>query len=95
MAVIETTTFRLANGVDEAEFLEFDEQVRTGFLYHQPGFVRATTARGDGGAWIVVVMWATDDTADAALAAGTNDGTMQRFTDLVDDAERKRYSTID
>jgi hypothetical protein len=95
MAVIETTTFRLADGVDEPTFLEFDEAVRTGFLYHRPGVVRATTARGDNGEWIVVVIWASDDDADAALEAGTSDGTMQRFTQLVDGAEPKRYRTFD
>ena len=95
MAVIETTTFRLAHGVDDAAFLEFDEQVRTGFLYHQRGIVRATTARADEGEWIVVVIWASDGDADAALAAGTDDGTMQRFMQLVDGVERKRYRTFD
>jgi len=93
--VIETTTFRLADGVNEAAYLEFDEAVRTGFLYHQPGIVRATTARGDDGDWIVVVFWASIEHADAALDAGTSDGTMQRFMKLVDRAERKRYSTFD
>ena len=93
--MIETTTFRLADGVDDAAFLEFDEQVRTGFLYQQPGFGRATTARGDNGEWIVVVLWASEDAADAALEAGTSDGTMQRFTDLVAGAERRRYLTFD
>ena len=93
--VIETTTFRLADGVDDAAFLAFDEEVRSGFLYHQPGILRATTARGDNREWIVVVLWASDDDADAALDAGTNDGTMRRFTDLVAGAQRKRYSTID
>jgi len=95
MAVIETNTFRLADGVDEAAFLEVDEKVRTGFLYHQPGIVRATTARGDNGEWIVVVLWASIEDADAALEAGTNDGTMQRFTQLVAGVERKRYRTLD
>ena len=95
MAVIETTTFRLADGVDDAVFLEFDERVRTGFLYHQRGMARATTARGEDGEWIVVVLWASEDDADAALDAGTNDGAMQRFMELVDGVERKRYTTFD
>jgi hypothetical protein len=40
-------------------------------------------------------MWASEGDADAALTAGTNDGTMQRFTELVKGAERKRYRTFD
>lgn len=95
MAVIETTTFRLADGVDEAAFLAFDEQVRTGFLYHQPGIVRATTARGGDGEWIVIVIWASDADADAAFEAGTSDGTMQQFNQLVTAAKRNRYRTFD
>jgi len=95
MAVIETTTFRLADGVDEGAFLEFDEAVRTGFLYHQAGIVRATTARADDGHWVVIVMWASEEHADAALAAGTDDGTMQQFDQLVTGAERNRYRTFD
>ncbi|MBV9410394.1 MAG: hypothetical protein JO148_02260 [Acidimicrobiia bacterium] len=93
--VIETTTFRLADGVDEAAYREFDEQVRTGFLYHQPGIVRATTARGDDNEWIVIVVWTSDADADAALEVGTKDGTMQRFTALTSGADRRRYSTFD
>jgi len=95
MAVIETNTFRLADGVDEATFLEFDERVRTGFLYHQPGMARATTARAENGEWIVVVLWASDEDADAALDAGIKDGAMHRFMELVDGFERKRYRTLD
>ena len=49
MAVIETRTFRLTDGVDEAEFLEADEQARTGFLYHQAGMLRATSPAGYAG----------------------------------------------
>ena len=46
--VIEITTFALAGAADEDRFLLADERMRTGFLYKQPGLVRATTARGRG-----------------------------------------------
>jgi hypothetical protein len=90
--VVETTTFQLADSVDDAAFLEFDEEVRTGFLYHQPGLVRATTARGDGGEWIVVVLWASVDAADAAVQAAENDPVVQRFNEVTAGAVKKRYS---
>ena len=51
MAVIETMTFRLRLGVDEAEFLGVDKRLQSEFAYQQPGLVRRTTARSDDGAW--------------------------------------------
>ncbi|MBV8234545.1 MAG: hypothetical protein JO075_02475 [Acidimicrobiia bacterium] len=95
MAVIETTTFRLADGVDEAALLEADEQARTGFLYHQAGMLRATTAKADDGEWIVVVLWASYEDADAAAEVERLDASMERVSHMVAGAERKRYSTLD
>ncbi|MBV8982324.1 MAG: hypothetical protein JO086_15585 [Acidimicrobiia bacterium] len=95
MAVIETRTFRLADGVDEAEFLEADEQARTSFLYHQPGMLRATTARADDGEWIAVVLWASYEDADAAAEVERTDPHMDRFDNMSAGAERKRYSMFD
>ena len=95
MAVIETTTFRLADGVDDANFLEADEQARTGFLYHQAGIIRATTAREDDGEWILVVLWASYEDADAAAEVERVDPAMDRLTHMMVGAERRRYSTFD
>src|SRR5437763_10482981 len=95
--VLETTTFRLADRVSDDVFLHADEGVRTGFLYRQPGLVRATTARGDGGEWIMVVLWASQNEADAAAArAATDPGTTELMA-LVDQQThaRRRYSTPD
>jgi hypothetical protein len=93
--VIETTTFRLADGVAEEAFLEADEEVRTGFLYHQTGMIRATTARADDGQWIVVVLWASYEDADAAAEVERLDAVVERFTHMTAGAERTRYSTFD
>jgi hypothetical protein len=97
MAVIETTTFRLADGIDDAAFLAADERVRTGFLYRQPGLMRATTAHGDGGDWIVVVLWQSAADADAAAAAAESDPASAGLTALVDGTtlQRNRYTTFD
>jgi hypothetical protein len=95
MAVIETTTFRLADDVDEAEFLAVDEAVRTGFLYHQSGIVRATTARGDDGEWIVVVLWMTYEDADAAAEVERTDPATDRFAHMIVGADRRRYTLFD
>ena len=95
--MIETTTFRLADGVGDDDFLDADEALRTGFLYHQPGMARATTARGDDGEWILVVLWASGDDAVAAEARAEGDSRVRRFTKLVDPATslRRRYRTFD
>ena len=61
--MIETTRFRLAEGVTDDVFLVTDEKVRTEFLYQQPGFARATTARSSDGEWIVIVLWMTAEYA--------------------------------
>jgi len=95
MAVIETVTFRLADGVDEAAFLEADEEIRTGFLYHQPGMARATTARGDDGEWIVLVLWASPADADAAARAAADNPAAQRFSQMAVAPAKKRYHTLD
>ena len=90
MAVIALTTFRLADGTDEAAFLAADDRVRTATLYHQPGIVRATTARTDDGRWAVIVMWESAEQADAVDVA-------VELGDVVDAAsvERARYTTLD
>jgi hypothetical protein len=95
MAVIEATTFRLADGVDDAAFLEADEHARTGFLYHQTGMLRATTARADNGEWIVVVLWASYEDADAAAEVERADTAMDRLAHMMAGAQRRRYSTFD
>jgi len=96
MVVIEITTFRLADDVDEAAFLEADERVRTGFLYRQPGLVRATTARG-GGEGVVVVLWGSGEDADAAATLAESDAANTELMGLVDrpSIERRRYTTLD
>lgn len=63
--LLETTTFRLAAGVDEVAFLAADEALQEE-LSPWPGFVRRTTARGDAGEWLVLSMWGTVADADAA-----------------------------
>ena len=86
--LLETTTFRLAQDVDEAAFLAADE-ARQAELSPRPGFVRRTTARGEAGEWLVLAMWASPADADAAPPAVPED--------LVDPGSlrRARYQTLD
>jgi hypothetical protein len=86
--LVELTTFRLAEGVDEAAFLLADAELQAE-LSPQPGFVRRTTARGDDGAWLVLAMWwsaAHADGAPAPVPAGLVDAASVR---------RERSTTLD
>ena len=86
--LVETTTFRLAEGVDEATFLAADEALQAE-INPLRGFVRRTTARGDAGTWLVLALWWSAGEADAAPAAVPQD--------LVDSASvrRERFETLD
>jgi hypothetical protein len=86
--LVELTTFRLADGVDEAAFLAADAEVQAE-LSPEPGFVRRTTARGDDGTWLVLAMWWSAGHADEAPPPVP--------TDLVDEGSlrRERYTTLD
>ena len=95
--VIETHTFRLAGGAAEDDFLAADQRVQTAFFHQQPGFARRTTARGEAGEWLVIVLWGWDEAADAAEQAAADHPDVAAFTALVDGASsvRKRYSSLD
>jgi len=86
--LIETSTFRLAAGADETAFLEAD-RVLQAELSPTPGFLRRTTARGEAGEWLVLVLWRSAADAAAGLAAASSD--------LVDPAslDVRRYTTLD
>jgi hypothetical protein len=97
MAVIETMTFRLRTGADEDEFLLIDKRLQSEFAYQQPGLVRRTTAHGDGGAWIVIDVWATAADADAMSARWDTDALAAEFMSHVDadTVDVRRYTTLD
>jgi hypothetical protein len=95
--VIEVVTFRLAPGVDESEFLDADKQAQTEVLYHHRGLVRRTTARADGGDWLVVTMWGSTADADASAEACRDQAASARWTALLDPSSvtSVRYHTLD
>jgi hypothetical protein len=97
MSVIETTTFRLATDTDDAVFLDADRRVQTEFVYQQPGVVRRTTARDQNGEWIVVVLWRSENDADAAARLSESDDATSELNALVDKTtiQVRRYSTLD
>ncbi|HZQ28186.1 MAG TPA: antibiotic biosynthesis monooxygenase [Acidimicrobiales bacterium] len=97
MAVMEIDTFQLAEGVEEADFLDADRRMQADFAHQQPGILRRTTARTtDGEKWVVVVLWASEADADAAATMLHSDPVAGAFMALVDPAslERTRVTTL-
>lgn len=96
MAIIETLTFRLADGVDESAFRAADHEVQTRFFSPHVGFIRRTTARGADGEWIVVTLWQAEAAAETAASA-TSEPSVIAFNRCVDRsaAVLRRYSTLD
>ena len=86
--LIDVTTFRLAQGVDDATFLAADEQVRTSVLYQHAGLVRSTTARGDDGDWVVISLWWEEGAGMVSL-------TETDLAPLITDVDRRQYRTFD
>ena len=76
--------FRLPPDGDEAAFLEADRNVQEGFVYHQPGLIRRTTARGERGDWIVIVLWRSAADADACEVQAERDDLTLAFRALLD-----------
>ncbi len=99
--IVETLTFRLADGVDDDAFLTADRRVQTEFAYRQPGLLRRTVARstGAGGSseWIVIDLWASAADADACDARWAADPAAAEFMACVDAASGRaaRYETLD
>jgi hypothetical protein len=95
--VVVIRTFRLHDDAGVREFLNANESVQTGFSHLRAGFVRRTVARGDGGAWLVLEFWGSEEDAAAAERAERDDRASQAMWALIDPAtiETKRFETLD
>jgi hypothetical protein len=95
--VIEILRFRLAPGVDEAEFLAADKRLQTEFAYQQPGLLRRTAGRGPEGEWVVIDLWQTPADADQCDGVWGQDEVSEHFQSLVDRSTMQvnRYNELD
>ena len=95
--MIEIMSFRLAPSTDEAAFLAADRRLQTEFAYRQPGLLRRTTARGDGGDWIVIDVWQSLADADACAERWDGDPVASAFMALLDreSVRTERFHTLD
>jgi hypothetical protein len=91
--VIDLTTFRLAPGTLEDDFLAADRRWQTELVPNRDGFVRRTTAHRDG-EWVVITLWFTEADAVAFEADTAGHGVRQAFDQYVA-AESRRVSRFD
>ncbi|HUZ44714.1 MAG TPA: hypothetical protein VMU63_09950 [Acidimicrobiales bacterium] len=88
--MIEIRVFSLKAGVSEADFLAADVRVQTEFAPFQPGFIRRTTARGEGNhSWLVLTLWGSGDLASAAVEAMNADPAGAALIALIDPATER------
>jgi hypothetical protein len=82
VAVITIETFRSSGGDDA--LLAADRRVQTEFFYQQPGLARRTTARSGDGEWLVVTLWDSEASADAADRSRASSDAAVAFDALID-----------
>jgi hypothetical protein len=95
--VIEIVRFKLAPGVDDADFLAADKRLQSEFAYQQPGLLRRTTAFGAEGEWVLIDLWRTWADADRCDAVWGQDEVSEHFQSLVDRSTMQvhRYNELD
>jgi hypothetical protein len=94
--VVDVTTFRLAAGADEGEFLAVDRRWQTELVPNRDGFVRRTTARRSG-AWVVITLWATEAHAVSFETDTTGHEVRKAFeaTVAAESLRTARFDTLD
>jgi hypothetical protein len=96
VSIVEISAFSLLPGADEQAFLASDRRVQTELVPIQPGFMRRTTARGDGG-WLVVTLWYSRENASAFDAVADGHPVQVEFEGHIDptSVRTKRFETLD
>jgi hypothetical protein len=95
--VIEIMRFRLTEQADDQAFEAADRRVQTEFAYQQPGLLRRTLARAEGGEWIVIDVWHSKEDAERCAEAWEGDLATAEFMSFVDAGTVSvgRYETFD
>jgi heme-degrading monooxygenase HmoA len=94
--VVDVSSFRLAAGTAEDDFLAADLRWQTELVPNRDGFLRRTTARRDG-EWVVITLWATEEDA-AGFETDTAGHDVRRDFDqyvAVESRRAARYDTLD
>lgn len=94
MNILELVTFRLADGINEADFLEVNEHLNT-WVKEQPGFAYRALAKAEDGSWTDSVYWSDLENAKAAQAAfGEQPELMPMMTMIAPDSVNVTHQTI-
>ena len=86
--VIEVVTFKLADGVSEAEFLK-TVPASNDFLNTRDGFISRRLSRDDQGTWMEHIEWETLAAATAASEAFMNQASLKPLMQAIDGANAK------
>jgi hypothetical protein len=94
--MIEITTFRLHASVDPKAFVTLDEQLQTEFFYFQPGLQRRTTACSVEGDWASIIVWDSEECADASIEKTEEFALFEDVLAMMDlmTIESCRYNTL-
>ncbi len=88
--VIEYVTFKLAEGVSDADFLT-TVQATNAFLSECDGFIHRHLSKGDDGVWLDHLLWASMETAKAAAEGMPSRPELASFMAYVDMASVKMH----
>jgi heme-degrading monooxygenase HmoA len=94
--VIDVSTFRLAAGTAEDDFLATDRRWQTELVPNREGFVRRTTARRADD-WVVITLWATEADVVGFEAESAAHEVRRAFAAMVDSGSihAARFDTLD
>lgn len=97
MSVLETVTFKLQDGVSDADFAAVTATLERDFMQNLSGYRSRTTARTAEGEWLVIVEWASSEDADAGAAAFPGSEQGQAYLGKLDPATLafSRYEVLD
>jgi hypothetical protein len=97
MTVLETISFQLRDGVEDADFLRRNKKVETEYMRQRPGFRSRETAHGADGTWLVLVHWDNAEHADATGRVFMQAAETKEFMAAVDPAtvSQGRYEIAD
>lgn len=83
MAILELVTFKLAEGISDAEFLTENEHLNN-WVKKQPGFEYRALAKAEDGNWTDTVFWKNMETASAAQQNFGEEPSLQGMMKVID-----------
>ena len=81
--VIEVVTFKLADGIQDSDFLAASKAITT-FAQKQDGFIGRRLSVAEDGTWMDHVEWETMEAAQAAMEAFPKDENLAPVVAMID-----------